>query len=414
MKTNLTSILLSFFILLFASCSDSKPTRLLESFLVDINTTTLPLNRAVKLKIYSIYDDGTKTDITNTLIYKSSDESIATIESGVITAKSIEGSVNIYFETEERLSNGSALYSSKVTLEVKDLTLQSIELLPNEDINLSVGATTTIKTIGKFDESISLDITQNCNYNSSNETILKADNGVLNAMSAGSVTLSVSDKYFENISTMLNVNVTEVLYRSLSIETSKNSFNVKQNIQLLLVMQSVTGERIILNAEDVSFKIGDAQIVTLDTQTALTTALKKGSTEITAIFKEDESFRDTIILNVIKERYLRFYKNGEELEFPYTQTTEYEELPDTLDTFSIVAIGQDFEITLLSVRDFNFNLISDAEAWFDNLNNRDIISEDENRTFELKHSATQKELHYYFEIDDEFNSKFSVKYKEAD
>ncbi len=409
----LKTILLMFMILFSVACSDSKPDKLLQSFSNDLNNTTIPKDISIQINVFANYSDGTKVDITDTLLWSSSDDSLATVSSGLVTPQGVIGSVIISYETNEKSNDGSAIHSDSITLNILNLILQKIRLSKSAII-LSVGASQNIDAIGTYDDNSTHTITDDCNWSSSDTNITTVDKGLVSGISEGNATIIARDGNITSENS-LDVEVVKINYVSLSIYSKKTEFNVEQIIELEARATTDMNETVILDNSSVDWISDDTVSVSIDSATGIATAEAKGSAIITAKINLDASVTDTIELTVSKDEYLRFYRDGEEFEFPYVATSEYDTtLPDTLSEFSIRAIGRDFKISDLNVTDFSGNIIDSSKAWFENLVDAEIISEDNNRTFELKHDKSSNELHYYFKIDDTFSSEFSQKYRVRD
>jgi len=397
-----------FVVILSVGCSDSKPDKLIVSYSNDLNDSSLPTNRYLQINVYANYDDGSNKNITQDLNWASSDENIATVNDGLVSAKSASGHVLISYETKERFSDGTPLSNEVFNLDILELALQKITL-SQTSLNISVGTSQAIVAIGIFDDNSSYDITSSCDWNSSDETIATVDKGLVKGVAEGNTTISATDTNIT--SNILGVEVQKVLYSSLTIESTKTLFNVKQNIQLELRATNDRNELVILNNEEISWENNASDVARID-ENNVVTALRKGRVAFTASII-DTTLQDTIILDVLKENYLRIYKDGVEVEFPYIETKQYDTLPTDLSTFTLTAIGQDFIISELNVTDFNATAIQSANAWFDTLEDGQTLDEDQNVSFELKHDGTTKELHYHFIIDDEFGSSFDEKYYET-
>jgi len=395
------------FIVLFSfGCSDSKPDKLIVSYTNDLNDSSLPTSRYLQINVFANYDDGSQTNITKNLDWHSSDESIATVSNGLVSAKKVSGDVVISYETKEKFSDGSAVHAHAVTLNILELVLQKITLSPNT-LNISVGTSQSIVATGTFEDNSSYDITSDCNWSSSDPNIATVDGGVVTGKSEGNVAITATDANIT--SNILALEVEKVVYSSLSVAGTKTDFNVKQTIQLEARATNDRAETVVLNAGDVTWESNASDVAEIDSND-LVRALAKGKVKFTGTIK-DTIIEGSITLSVIKDKYLRIYKDGQELDFPYTNTNEYETLPTDLSEFTITAIGQDFIISDLNVTDFNGTVKQSAS--FDTLENGATLDEDNNVTFTLMHDGSERELHYHFKIDDDAQNTFDVKYYET-
>ena len=412
------SQLILLLVLLFTlSCSDSKPERLLVEFSDDFNTSTIDLNREIQINVYAEFDDASKENVTKDMIWSSSDTAIATVDDGLLRTNTKSGSVEISYRTESSSNDTQDYFIKKYKLSVKELQLIKIELSEN-GLVLYKGDTHTLQAQGVFEDNITSnisyqDITNDCEWVSANDDISSVNNiankGLVTAISIGSTTITASNL---KLNASASIDVKEVVYTQLEIYTSKTTFNVQQTILLKASALTSSGQKVVLGLDEVEWSSKDSQVVSVEEDRA--TAKKTGETIITATLKSNTSLTDTITLSVDKDEYVRLFKNGTEVEFPFAQSSEYTTLPVDLDSFTLRAVGKDFAVSNLIVKDFNLTIIDSSDAYFDSLSEGEILSEDVNLTYTLIHSLNQKELHYFYSIDDLFSNNFSQKYKELD
>jgi hypothetical protein len=295
-----------------------------------------------------------------------------------------------------------------MTIEVRYLNLKSISL-SQESISLIVGDTYQLKAQGEYDGDVSLDITNECKWDSSDNNVTTVDDkGVVFAISVG--VSDISAQLDGITSPKSKVSVTKPLYSSIIIESDKKEFNLYQQIELVLKGVKDNNETIVLKNDSAIWSSSDDRIIEVDAN-GTASAIKKGSATISAVLKNDANYTASIDLNVSKDEYVRLYRDDVEVEFPYVNADEYEtSIPSQLPTFTIVAVGRDFTIENLLVTDLNGQILNNNVASFDGLLNGDTISKDKNITFNLKHDSTQELLHYFFNVDDEAKSVFSAKF----
>ena len=292
-------------------------------------------------------------------------------------------------------------------LSIYETPLKTITL-SKDSLSLSVGSSSNVQANGIFEDGSVVDITNDCIWSSSNSEISSVDNGLVSGVSEGSATITASDSNIT--SNILSVEVSKIYYESLEISSDTTEFNVQQTLELKAIVTTSADEELEISPDELIWVSSDATVISIDEDSAIATALLKGSATISATLKSDDSIENSLVLNVKKDKYMRLFKDGMEISFPNAEIHEYEVLPEEFSTFSMIAVGQDFSISELSVRNFNGSLT--INGWFDNLSYFDAIVEDENRTFELMHNGKSEDLHYYFKINDGFDSEFSEKYKE--
>jgi len=404
---NLTLLLL---LILFGACSSSKPDKLVTSFSNNLTSTTLATNRVSQIRVYANYDDGSQEEVTDTLLWSSSDESIATVSDGLLKTYAISGNVDIKYETQTKDSEGVALYEKSVSLSVKNLLLKSIALSKSK-LSLLIGESSAIYASGSFEDNVSSeittqDITDDVNWSSLDDNISSVVAGLVKGVAEGNTTIVASDS---NISASMAVEVIKTHYVSVSIYSDRSSFNVDQSIKLEARATTDTGKVVILDDSEVIFTSSWTAVVTLSTSTAK--AISSGDSTIKVSIK-GTAITNSIVLHVDKEKYVRLFKDGVEVGMPYVSSESNSTLADTLGTFTLLAVGEDFKTSILIVKDFNENIILSPKAYFDSLIDLDTLYQDINKTFYLKQDGNQKQLHFFFDINDSAKSSFSQKYEE--
>ena len=412
-----SQLFLLFLLLFTSSCSDSKPEKLFIGFRDDFNATSIDLNRELQITVYAEFDDATQESVTDEMLWSSSDTTIATVSNGLVATTSKSGSVQISYKTKDIAKGDIAYFEKTYNVNVKALELLKIEL-SESSIVLYEGGTHLLHATGTFEDNSSSeisyqDITNDCSWVSADSNISSVDTllnkGLVTARNIGITTITASN-LGQSASSI--VEVKEIEYTKIEIDTNETIFNVEQSITLEASAFTNDGKKVYLDAEELEWSSSDDEIVSVTGNRAI--AKKAGEVTIKALYKEDITLSDTISLEVDKEEYVRIFKNGIEVEFPFAQSSEYTTLPVLLDTFTLRAVGKDFHVQNLLVKDFNITIIDSNEAYFDGVSNGETIYEDVNLTYTLVHSATQKELHYYYTIDDTFSNSFSQKYKELD
>ncbi len=402
-----------FVILIFFSvaCSDSKSTRLIQSFSNDLNTSIVPTGRTLQINVFANYTDGTSINITETLIWSSSDESLATVENGLVSATDSIGDVEISYETQEKLSNGSPLNTTALSLEIKNLILKEIKL-SQTTLDLFVGATKNITATATFENNTTIDITNDCSWSSSNTVVSSVLSGLVAGISEGDATIIATDS--DVTSDSLEVKVTKITYTSLRIQATKTKFNVEQTIELKAIATIDSGGEIILNNNDVIWQSDKENIVRVDDSTAIATAIAKGSAVITASLKVDTTFNDTAELDVIKDVYLRLFKeDGEEIDLIEIQTHTFNNnFNKILDEFSLKAVGDTFKVSELSVKNFDDVSIRGNDIDFIDLNDGDEIRVVDGKVyFKLSYDGNEEKLKYSFKVNDAEGSIFLQNYQ---
>ncbi len=402
-------LLLSVFTL---SCSDSKPNKLITTLSDDFNTSVVDINRKVQITVYAEFDDGSKEDFTKNLLWSSSDETLATVVDGLVETNSSTGLVNISYKTVASDINEASLYEKTYEINIRELILKSVSL-SKQALSLSEGESSQLKAYGTFLDStnakeITQEITDDCNWTSSDNTVSTvSSSGLVKALSEGNATINAKDL---ELSESADITVKKITYVSLEINNTITSFNKGQTLPLYALGVTSTNSKVPLDSSEITWSSEDPTIISLNNNIA--TARQKGITNIVATLKSNSSITDTMQLTVLKDTYLRFFKNGIETSFPYAGAQEYSNFPSSFDSFTIRAVGQDFIVKNLKVTDFNNSVLPATEAYFSGISKSTVLFKDTDVNFKLFQNSLRKELHYSFEVDDSFSSSFSQKYIE--
>lgn len=395
------------------SCSDSSSEeKFITTFIDDVNTTVIDSSRDYHITVHALFDDGSKEDVTSRMVWSSSDETMATVSQGVVSSSSVLGNVTITYASKELNDNGSAFYEKKHDLEIRDLLLQSIELEPTI-LSMFSNTTAAVTASGTFEDNATkdiyiLNITDDCNWTSSNTSVATVSKGVVSALAEGNTTITATDS---NVSETLELNVTTISYTNVTLSTESDTvkFNVEQTLNIIAKgVRSDTNERVVIPSDEISYTSDDEAVVTLEDSVA--TAQGKGDAVITGTLKSDKSVTSNINLTVDKDIYVRLFKNDEELSFPYKADTNSSD--NGTDTYKLRAVGKSFEISNMSIKTLSVpnTIISDAS--FNGISNGETIDAGVDMPFTLTATSNptwNNSVHkYYFDLDSDVNSSFEV------
>ena len=404
------------------SCSDSKPDKLVQFYTDDLNSSTLAANATRAYHVYAHYDDGEKEDVSDTLLWSSSDATLATVVGGFVSTSSAVGFVDISYKTPQKLSDGSYLHENSMTLEVQDLNITALLLTISPSQKIFVSKSGVLKAEATFEDNSKADVSKYCNFNSSNLAVASVDvnSTTLRGVSEGNVTVIAHHRAQNFSSNSLAVEVVNVAYTSLELVAQRTTFNVQQSLELEVRGETYDGQTILLDASELSWESLEEDYVSVDTKGSAV-ALKKGTSSITATLRADTNLSTTLELVVAKEKYMRLFdRSGSELVFDAPKEYTFaQDANATLATFTIKAVGREFHVSELNVTDYAGNFIyGSGTNYFDTqshgtLENGSRVLEDENITFSLIHNNA-KELIYTFKINDDVGSRFIQRFKEQD
>ena len=195
-------------------------------------------------------------DVTENASYTPEDESVATVEKGVITGlKQGTTRVNVHFVGAES--------DKTFTVNVIDKKLPNLELSQNT-FALKSGETANIKVTLEGE-----DVTESVNYAPDNESIASVQNGLITAISKGSTDVVVSREGANNAIFTVNVDLP-------TLEVSKNEYSLnigeEDTIKVTLEGKDVT--------ESVVYTPENKNIATADKGT-IKAQFQEGQTDIT-------------------------------------------------------------------------------------------------------------------------------------
>ena len=257
-----------------AECIVTVKSPLISISLDDTNVDLL-LNQSQILNV--IYNPIDTTD-DKTVVWTSSDETIATVDSnGKVTALKV-GTVKVTATV--------GTYSAISTVEVKEMPLDSIEI---NQINISMlkGETTQVYVLYNPENTTD---DKTVVWTSSDETIATVDsNGNIVAVKEGVVTITAT---IGNKTATTEVVVNEISVEKISIDISKiEKFEVGKKYNLKLIINPLNTT----DAVTITWTSSDESIATISAEGVLT-ILKEGIVTITA--NVNDKITDTIEIKV--------------------------------------------------------------------------------------------------------------------
>jgi len=186
---------------------DANTTLAIHSLpLTDINGNVLDLNER-QLQVSISYTEGPDTTDANELNWESSDPSVITVHNGLLTPVANEGSALISASYRDILYTTIDKNVTIIPLTDVNISSETIDINSGHaDVNTS--STYTLAVNGTFvDGNISLAISSNADWNSSNTTVATVDlTGILTTFDEGNSTVEVS--LFNEVNSSLELNVT--------------------------------------------------------------------------------------------------------------------------------------------------------------------------------------------------------------
>ena len=396
-------LLMSLFLALFTlSCSNTNDSQnVIEAYENDVTSLIIPNGTSKQIHIYERYSDGALVEITDSLVWSSSDESVATVEKGLVTALHV-GVTTIHYETQELLNDGLPAKSEDFLFDIQELSLSAITLQPTQ-LTLSKNSQYQLSATPTFVDAEVENISLDYNWSSSNTTVATVtQEGLLTALSVGETEIIAA--YGNVTSPPTALSVEETLYTSLSIQTPTTEFNVQQQLALEVFATTDKGETLLLSPQEVYITSSDSDIVSIDNVNSIATALTKGEVTLNATLLDvTNPLTATLTLNVLKDQYVRiFNENGEEVSLYDERIMSFDKNEETITSFTLKAVGANFIITDPIVTDFSLTLLP-QNYFFWSFSNPQELLEEQNISFELRQDSADtanQEIRYSFMLSD--------------
>jgi hypothetical protein len=158
----------------------------LSSISVAPNTVNLTVSATQQLTVTGNYSDGSQAIVTNSATWKSSDASVAAVDTSGLLAAVTAGTATITSNV------GSISATASVTVSAVQKTLNSITISPGQ-LALSQGSTRQLTSTGKYSDGTQSDLTSTVSWISSNPaTATVAATGLLSAAGTGLTTVTAN------------------------------------------------------------------------------------------------------------------------------------------------------------------------------------------------------------------------------
>ncbi len=194
-------LLLGFFPILLASCAGDQA---INSVVVGPAGISIPAGQKQQFSATGFFNDDTSGDITRQVTWTSSNPSVATIDANGLATTFTPGTT-VITATSSMKTSAPNVGSASVTLTVSSAVLTSINLQPANAV-LPPGVTQAFKANGIFSDGVTIDITSQVAWSSSNVSIATIDaTGMATTVATGTATITAVSGTISG-STTLNVN----------------------------------------------------------------------------------------------------------------------------------------------------------------------------------------------------------------
>ena len=231
-----------------------------ENITLDKNNISIKVSETTTLNITVLPENTTNKEV----VWTSSDESVATVENGVVTAHKV-GVATITATTTDgtnlsatcevivtpTVAENIALDKTSVSLEINETVALNITILPE---------TTTNKEVV---------------WTSSDESVATVENGIVTALKAGVATITATTTDGTNLSASCEVTVTPTIAESISLDKTSVSLGINETatLNITVLPENTTNKEVVWTSSDESVATVENGVVT---------ALKVGVVTITA------------------------------------------------------------------------------------------------------------------------------------
>lgn len=259
----------------------------LQTIAISIPITQLPLGITSQASAKGTFTDGSTKDVTNSVIWASSnlsavDASNISGNNGLIQGKISGQSSNI---TASFINSNGNIVSNTVAVSVINATLNQINITPASS-SLQIGQNVQFKATGVFSSQQSIDLTSQALWTSSNTSFVSISNtsgtqGLAAGVGVGqaNITAAYNGITSQNPAT---VNVTAAGIVSISI-TPNNSKNLTGITQQFLA-QAVFTDGSLVNITNSATWSSSNQTVATVTSSGSVTSINAGTTNISASY----------------------------------------------------------------------------------------------------------------------------------
>lgn len=232
------------------------------------------------------YTDQSTQELTNEVLWSSDDSSIAQVEAGVVTGKSVGNT---------KINATQANISTRGDVTITKALLTNLVATPNV-ITLPKGGRESIEVIGEYSDQSSDILTNQVQYNSQDPNIAMFSNGNINALELGSTVITAS---LDDVSVLIEVTVEAAELIDITIEPDAISIAEGLTSELSAMGTYTDGSRVSIT-QNATWQSNNNEIASVNK--GIVSALNQGSTSISASFNEFSASADVSITPAELER----------------------------------------------------------------------------------------------------------------
>jgi hypothetical protein len=249
----------------------------LVSIAVNPSNPEIAIDTSMHFIAMGTFDDASTQDLTDQVMWDSSDIGIATISNSV----GIKGKATSVTDGSTTIAAMLGLISGNTTLTVTPATIVSVEVTP-EDPDIVDGLEQQFVAMGTFSDASVQDITEDAIWDSSDEGVATIDShGLATSVSDGTTTITAT---FDMVSDNTTLTVTPA--ELVSIEISPEDVSIGAGAtQQFTAMGTYTDGSVVDITADVAWASSDEDIATISNDPGtegLATGIADGDVVITA------------------------------------------------------------------------------------------------------------------------------------
>ncbi|MNC17958.1 Bacterial Ig-like domain (group 2) [compost metagenome] len=229
---------------------------------VDDDSVFLRINKTQQLVLTAIDTNGTSSVVTDSAVWTSEDDNIATVTKGLITGYK-SGSTTV-----------TAVYGGKTVTVTVDVETASRLNLTISKLNLGVDQSKEVTVMASYEDGTSQDVTADAVWSSDNEAIAAANDGTITAYSTGSAVITAA--YGGKKAT---IKVTAGTPGKLTLQAKTVELEEEETYQAQATGKYSDGSDMVLT-DQVEWSSSDEKVA--EVEDGLITAINTGTAVITA------------------------------------------------------------------------------------------------------------------------------------
>ena len=249
---------------------------------------TLALGDTVQLAVTGTYADGSSRDLTEAVVWTTSDGAVADVSPSGLVSASGPGSASIAAGAD------GITDTARITVEPEAAELTSLEIVPGEH-TLALGESVELTVTGTYADGSSRDLSDTVAWTTGNQAVAGvSDTGVVTADGVGVATITATEAGRSDTARLTVEPVTPVL-TSLSVDPGKSSLDPGENAPFTATGTYADGSTADLTSA-VAWTTDDERVATV-TEDGDVTAVGPGTTILRAAL---DGIGDTAVVGVTR------------------------------------------------------------------------------------------------------------------